>query len=210
MKSQAKFETEIKLVISREHKTISKTCDPGSLETLLLPDVLTKFFEEYSPKIFIAQKDDYFDHPAFKLRQNDLVLRKRQNIVFVRKKKLWLLQNHEEYLTYKGKSQVLDNAKSRFEIEARANQEIFEILDQLGFIAKCEINKHRWISKAGDYTISLDVVEYLGIFLEVELMSEAQNQKDAFRKLAKFLQAHRLDVFERESRSYAELLCQDT
>lgn len=206
MSKEKKIEIEVKLVLYRKKQQLSKTCDPGSIENLPLPDVVQNLLSEHPPKIFLAQQDIYFDHPQFALAKNDLVLRRRQNIVFVRKKRGWSLNKHEDFLTYKGQAQKDSFTKSRREIEAIANEEVFSILEELGFQKNLEVHKHRWSSFAQDIHLSLDVVENLGVFFEVEIVSLESEKKIALEKISHFLNKWKLNYFEKELKSYAELL----
>lgn len=51
-------------------------------------------------------------------------------------------------------------------------KEIKNILGKLNFSSRAEINKNRWSAKNNDYEICLDLVDKLGLFVEVEVKED--------------------------------------
>jgi adenylate cyclase class 2 len=151
----------------------------------------------------VAQEDVYFIHPCRNLRERDEALRLRR-------------EGGECILTFKGK-RVGKEAKIREEIEVRvddfeATQNIFS---QLGFEKLFIIRKSRKDFLLDGATISLDSVEGLGEFVEIEVMvpsmkkdivEDANHMQELKRKL--FAIAERLEVpTERlTTESYLEML----
>jgi adenylate cyclase, class 2 len=109
------------------------------------------------------QSDTYFAAPHRDFAKTDEALRIRS-------------LDGQAVLTYKGPK--LDKvSKTREEFETPVDEVIFtKILHALGFTEAGIVRKTREIFEAEEITISLDAVESLGEFLEVEIMAE--NEKD--------------------------------
>lgn len=132
------------------------------------------------------EDDVYFSSPIRDFKETDEALRVRYS-------------GDKAILTYKGPK--LDKiSKSREEYEAYVSGEIEQILQKLGYTKLLNVKKKRKVYLYKDFTISIDAVEELGEFLEVELKSE--NLQDVKRIENLFD-----DLFlESERRSYLELL----
>ncbi|MEZ0320224.1 MAG: class IV adenylate cyclase [Pyrobaculum sp.] len=98
--------------------------------------------------------DIYFQHPCRDFSATDEALRLR-------------LSAGEAQLTYKG-PRMGAGAKTRFEASAAAGPEVVEVLKQLGFREVAQIRKRREYYSGGGFTISLDWVEGVGEFVEIE------------------------------------------
>ncbi|NYT03569.1 MAG: class IV adenylate cyclase [Candidatus Methanofastidiosa archaeon] len=132
------------------------------------------------------EDDVYFSSPIRDFKETDEALRIRYS-------------GDKCILTYKGPK--LDKiSKSREEYEAFVSGEIEEILHKLGFKKVLSVRKKRKIYFYKDFTLSIDDVEELGEFLEVELKSENLQDVNRIENLFD-------DLFlESERRSYLELL----
>jgi adenylate cyclase class 2 len=77
-------------------------------------------------------------------------------------------------VTYKGAKIKTSGLKAREELTTAVESgEIFEhMLDRLGFKKTTEVNKWRENYKLGTMAISLDSVDELGTFAEIEIMAE--------------------------------------
>ena len=104
----------------------------------------------------VSQEDIYFRHPNMDLKDRDEALRLRQ-------------EGNSALLTFKGRKVGAD-AKMREEIEVSVSSfsEASAILKRLGFTEGSMVRKKRRIYKVGDVIVSLDAVESLGDFVEVE------------------------------------------
>jgi adenylate cyclase class 2 len=111
-------------------------------------------------------------------------------------------------LTYKGPKKD-DETTSRDEIEIgiESASEMIEILDELGFYEIREVKKLRKTYHLEDLIITLDNVDALGEFMEVEGKAsndqEFEGKKDEIFKLLKKLG---LSTDEISQRSYLEML----
>ncbi|MEA1905345.1 MAG: class IV adenylate cyclase, partial [Euryarchaeota archaeon] len=111
-------------------------------------------------------------------------------------------------LTYKGPKKD-DETTSRDEIEIgiESAREMVEILDELGFYEICEVKKLRKTYLLKDLIITLDNVDDLGEFIEVEGKAsndrEFEEKKDEIFKLLKKLG---LSTDAISQRSYLEML----
>ncbi len=146
------------------------------------------------------EMDLYFAHPQRDFAATDEALRLRR-------------KGSQNYITYKGPK--LDaTTKTRREIElplgeaAGAVAAWRELLEVLGFRGVAEVRKSRrkalvtWQDRQVE--VSLDAVEGLGTFVELELMADAQQMAAAKACIAGL--AAELGLRESERRSYLELL----
>lgn len=138
---------------------------------------------------FIEEKmeeDIYFSSPIRNFKETDEALRVRYS-------------NNKIILTYKGPK--LDKvSKSREEYEAFVSGEIEQILQKLGYDELLRVKKKRKVYKYKEYIISIDEVEDLGEYLEVELKSNNLQDVEKIENLFDLL------FLESERRSYLELL----
>lgn len=138
---------------------------------------------------FIEEKmeeDIYFSSPIRNFKETDEALRVRYS-------------NDKIILTYKGPK--LDKvSKSREEYEAFVSREIEQILQKLGYNELLRVKKKRKVYKYKEYIISIDEVEDLGEYLEVELKSNNLQDVEKIENLFDLL------FLESERRSYLELL----
>ncbi|KYC45078.1 MAG: CYTH domain protein [Candidatus Methanofastidiosum methylothiophilum] len=133
-----------------------------------------------------TEEDIYFSSPIRDFKETDEALRIRYS-------------GDKAILTYKGPK--LDKiSKSREEYEAFVSGDIEQILEKLGYKKVLNVRKNRKIYLYKEFKISIDDVEDLGEYLEIELKSD--NIKDVERIENLFD-----DLFlESERRSYLELL----
>ncbi|WP_048058128.1 class IV adenylate cyclase [Pyrococcus yayanosii] len=145
-----------------------------------------------------VHEDIYYQHPCKDFSKTDEALRiriKRFNGHF------------EAFLTYKGPKIEL-TSKTRLEIEVQIDDvdKYSQLLEALGFREVLTVVKTRekyYVEKG--ITITLDEVEGLGKFVEIETLVKSQEEiGDAVKKLRKILEE--LGVTKLERRSYLELL----
>ncbi len=134
----------------------------------------------------VEEVDTYFSHPCRDFSSTDEALRIR----------------NDSSLTYKG-PKVDADTKSREEhiIHFDSEDEMRNILLALGFQEVATVKKRRRYYRLGDVTISLDDVENLGEFVEVECIGPYDSCREKVMKTARDLG---LGEFIRES--YLELL----
>ena len=108
----------------------------------------------------VAQSDVYYDAPHRNFAETDEALRIRREVS---------PDDSETVLTYKGPL-VEDESKTREEIETPlVSRDDFEtILDALGFEPAATVEKERERWHLDGYVVSLDRVNSLGQFVEVE------------------------------------------
>ncbi|MCD6406538.1 class IV adenylate cyclase [Candidatus Aerophobetes bacterium] len=125
----------------------AKIEDEDKIEKVLLKEGATFIRKE-------NQVDTYFSHPCRDFGLTDEAFRVRE-------------VNGEFSLTFKG-PRVDRMVKTRREIEVKIEGEIFQLLRALGFSPFKKIIKERKIYEWRGLILSLDKVENLGFFLEVE------------------------------------------
>jgi adenylate cyclase class 2 len=147
-----------------------------------------------------AEVDLYFAHPAVDFAKTDEALRLRR-------------KGEANFLTYKG-PKIDATTKTRREIElplgpgAAAVESWAALLEALGFTRVAEVCKTRrkamvpWQGRRVE--ASLDLVERVGTFVELELIAEAEGIESAKACLASLAQSLGLSASER--RSYLQLL----
>ena len=147
----------------------------------------------------IQQADLYFAHPARNFKQTDEALRLRRS-------------GNEVFITYKG-PKVDATTKTRREIElpivsADGYERYCELLEVLGFRPVMDVRKTRtpgtlsW--EGAEIEVALDAVVGLGSFIEIEILSSAEELEDAKQRLASL--AARLGLAQSERRGYLDLL----
>lgn len=109
----------------------------------------------------VTQEDTYYDAPHRDFAETDEALRVRRETPEDGESKA--------YLTYKGPL-VDDTSKTREEAETRVGDAstAARILDGLGFEAAATVRKDRERYALDGYTVTLDTVDDLGEFVEVE------------------------------------------
>jgi adenylate cyclase class 2 len=109
----------------------------------------------------IHEHDVYYNAPHRDFGKTDEAIRIRYT-------------NDHAVLTYKGAKIKTSGLKAREELNTAVESgEIFEqVLDRLGFKKTAEVNKWRENYKLGNMAISLDNVDELGTFAEIEILAE--------------------------------------
>ncbi len=107
----------------------------------------------------VREEDYYFNHPCRDFRESDEALRIRKS--------------DGVFLTYKG-PKVDAETKTREEIEVEIDEfeKAFKMLERLGFKFVAKVSKVRRIYALNDVKVTMDRVEGLGEFVEIELESE--------------------------------------
>lgn len=148
----------------------------------------------------LEQIDRYFSHPARDFAQTDEALRMRS-------------VGPKNYVTYKG-ARIDTATKTRRELELTLKdgeayrREFEQLLELLGFGPVMSIRKLRrnayvtWQQYVVE--ISLDEIDELGRFVELETTSDLENLERAKAALSSL--AERLQLTRPERRSYLELM----
>ncbi|HEV7223221.1 MAG TPA: class IV adenylate cyclase [Pirellulales bacterium] len=147
-----------------------------------------------------AQEDCYYAHPSRDFAATDEALRLRR-------------AGDKNRITYKG-PKVGSQSKTRRELELdlpagdRTLADFAKLLEALGFRSVATVRKRRrqaaLVWHGQDVEVSLDEVERVGSFVELELGSDDAGLPRAERSLASLAEKLQLGVGER--RSYLELL----
>lgn len=132
------------------------------------------------------EEDDYFSSPIKNFEETDEALRIRKS-------------GENTILTYKG-PKIDAISKSREEIEVLVSGDIDPLLQRLGFNKFIRIKKKRKLYRYKEFTVTIDDVEGLGEYIEIELKSE---NKEDVRKIENLFDTLLLNS---ERRSYLELL----
>ncbi len=148
----------------------------------------------------VRQEDTYYDAPHRAFEETDEALRLRRETG----------DREMTQLTYKGPL-VESASKTREERETAIEnaEEMDGILDALGFSSAVEVEKNRERFECGDYIVSLDSIEELGEFVEVEQEAEGEDierVRDGARDLLRDLGC---DPTEQIQTSYLELLVEN-
>lgn len=141
---------------------------------------------------FVAEKrqvDVYYAHPSRDFGLTDEALRLRTD-------------GAEQVLTYKG-PKLDGRSKTREEIEFPVDTDLMgQVLERLGFRTFIRISKIRKVYALRDVEVSLDRVEGLGEYVELEFSGQ-----DAEKGLGRIDDVkHDLGITGNETRSYLELL----
>jgi len=153
-------------------------------QTIACGGVLSETLNEY---------DTYYNAPHRDFGVTDEALRLRQTGI-------------KTTVTYKGPKNTILGSKIREELNLEiTDPETFDrIVTFLGFVPVAVVKKRREYYHCEDFTVSLDQVEGLGDFVEIELITENNAEKAAIRV---DLMAKKIGVIgERITASYLELL----
>jgi adenylate cyclase class 2 len=168
-------------------------------ESVLLHKLAVMGFE---PRGIEQHCDFYFRHPCRDFRVTDEAFRLRQI-------------DSRAYVTYKGPRQAA-KVKTRPEIElglvADELEAWKEMLERLGFVGLPVVRKRRQIFRPAltdathaGFTVTLDEVEQLGRFAEIELIVEQQQRLEQARTRVERLSA-KLGLEHEQPRSYLSQL----
>jgi len=158
-------------------------CDDDEKIKKNLQEIGARFIEKRT------ESDIYFNHPSRNFGETDEALRLRT-------------VNGKCLITYKGpKVSRITKARVEHETETEDFETMKNILLSLGFFESGIVKKERHIFSFGGIEISIDYVEGLGTFVEIEKIGELKDEieKELFDIAAKL----GLSKFER--RSYLEL-----
>ncbi|MFW9809778.1 MAG: class IV adenylate cyclase [Candidatus Thorarchaeota archaeon] len=142
-----------------------------------------------------TQIDSYFDHPCRTFQETDeaLRVRYRQPVGTVE-------------LTYKG-PRIDSTTKTRLEstVNLDNENEIVLILKGLGFKEVVKITKTRQFFSLSKTTISIDEVEDVGLFLEIEQIASGKDVETTKKEIFAMLDELGLDASQTIRESYLEL-----
>lgn len=140
------------------------------------------------------EADVYYDHPQRSFADTDEALRIRET-------------GTGTQVTYKG-PRVDETTKTREEIDlaVAGAEQARALLLALGFEPAGRVVKHREVYRLDELTVTLDRVEGLGDFVEIETV--VQEGVDEAREAVLAL-AEELGLTETERRSYLELLLEE-
>ena len=146
----------------------------------------------------VEQADTYYGHPVRDFAETDEALR-------VRRETRDGESDAEARVTYKGPL-VEAESKTREEFETGVDDgdTMAAILEELGFEAVATVEKTRERFRVGEYTITLDTIDGLGEFVEVE--TEAETVEPAREGAQAVLRDLDLDPDEQIRASYLGLL----
>ncbi|WP_455645016.1 class IV adenylate cyclase [Methanosphaera sp.] len=119
------------------------------------------------------QHDIYFNSSDKDFKKSDEALRIRE------------IPNGEEFkciLTYKGpKLDSKSKTRKEVEVEIDDTDNMTEILVKLGYKPTAIVNKVRRIFKYEEYTITLDKLNQLGYYMEIEYVAEEDSDIEEIR-----------------------------
>lgn len=140
------------------------------------------------------QEDIYFQSPIVDFGQTDEALRIRTT-------------NNDTFITYKG-PKLNKKAKTRKEVEMsiESAEKARDILEEVGFKAARTVRKTRQYYRCENFEISLDDVEGLPPYMEIEIaLSDSEDYTEAQDKIFELFE--RLGITDGfETTSYMELL----
>jgi len=143
-----------------------------------------------SPVEAKEEVDIYFQHPCRDFAETDEALRVRRS-------------GGDVEVSYKG-PRMRSSAKARLELTVSADGDVEAVLEALGFRKVAVIRKRREYYSYGSLTISLDDVEGLGQFVEIEAVASSEVSLGEAEAEVSAL-AERLGLAERVDATYLEL-----
>lgn len=155
-----------------------------------------------------TQVDTYYDHPCKAFQQTDEAIRLRSRMPYSQRSSEPVDESRPLYeLTYKG-SKFDPLSKTRVELSVGLDdlENAKSILTHLGFKHVAKVVKKRVFYSLDDLTLSLDLVEGVGGFLELERVVASKNEIGPEReKMFLILTKLGLDPKESIRESYLEL-----
>jgi adenylate cyclase class 2 len=141
------------------------------------------------------QADTYYNHPERDFAKTDEALR-------IRKEK------DRNALTYKGpKLDELSKTREEIQFSIENAEAAGNVLEKLGFSEAGTVKKYRKKFKLGEMKISLDKVEGLGDFVEIEALDSNISEQDVSKTRDRIIVImDELGLEKRERTSYLELL----
>jgi len=145
----------------------------------------------------VRQVDTYYDAPDRSFAETDEALRLRRE----------RRDGTEIQLTYKGPL-VDDDSKSRREAETVVEdaEALAAILEGLGFEPAATVRKERERFELDGYAVTLDTVEGVGEFVEIETTATAAELDDAREGAFEIVDRLGLDAGDCTRRSYLEMV----
>ncbi len=142
----------------------------------------------------VYEEDIYFQHPCRDFAKTDEALRLR------------VISKRVE-LTYKGSKTIVGGSKTRTEYTVTLSdlRQAKLILESLGFKPVASVRKRRMYYSYGEVNISVDKVEGLGCFIEVEYRGEG-SIKAAINTINTVIDMLGLTGYKRVYKSYLELI----
>lgn len=141
----------------------------------------------------VHEHDIYYNAPHRDFGRTDEAIRVRYT-------------NDHAVITYKGAKIKTFGLKAREELNTGVESgAVFEtILSRLGFLKSAEVNKWRENYRYNNAMISLDTVDELGTFVEIEVIAESEDSDAAIQieKISKEIGVHGEPILA----SYLELL----
>ncbi len=155
-----------------------------------------------------TQIDTYYNHPCRAFEQTDEAIRLRSRVPYSQRPSEQVDESRPLYeLTYKG-SKFDPLTKTRLELSVGLDDldNAKSILTHLGFKCVTEIVKKRVFYSLHDLTLSLDDIEGVGEFLELERVVASKNEIEPEReKMFAILEKLGLDPQMSIRESYLEL-----
>ena len=150
----------------------------------------------------VVQVDTYYDHPTRSFAETDEALRVRRE-----RNPSDHADDDRAILTYKGPL-VDDRSKTRAEVETWIGDgdAVGDILAAIDFETAVTVRKHRDRYALDGYTISIDRVDGLGPFVEVEAEADEDEIADRRNGALDMLSRLGVDPDEQLRTSYLELL----
>ncbi len=145
-------------------------------------------------KGMIKQRDEYYDFPDMRLFNDGGAFRVRSS-------------DGDFRITYKWCKKDEDTtSREEIEIGIESADKMITILESIGFVKLCEIKKKRKVYQLDDLKVSLDEVEGLGSFVEVEGMADSEEEYRA-KKVEIFKLLDRLGISSSDiiRRTYMEM-----
>ena len=151
----------------------------------------------------VRERDIYFNGSSRDFRRTDEALRLRS---------VWNLPDgpRENLLTYKGpKLDQVSNARMEYETAVSDGETAEKLLEALGYQTFAVVEKIRRTYRLADVSLCLDEVNGLGNFLELEILVQTEDCREAaVNRLLALLDRLEIPQDRLSRRSYLELLAE--
>lgn len=156
----------------------------------------------------IADQDEhdiYYNAPHRDFAKTDEALRLR----YIENQKCKSAIPMNPSITYKGAKVGTEGFKAREEIivDVSSGEDFASMLDRLGFRKTADVRKHRKIYQVQDAIITLDILEGVGFFSEIEA-SAGLSPEESMAVINRLAQTYGING-ERLTKSYLELVLEE-
>lgn len=168
-------------------------------------DVFKRYLEEHTT--FIKEEmieDTYFENPDYPfLYIDEKGLKNAKKRLRVRKSSSGDTINFKEKV-FGEKEQFLYS--NEIEEKLTSGEQMIKILESLGFVTSCHYHKIRKVYHAENFEFDVDLIDVLGMVVEIEYQGKLDDLKDGIDMIRNFLKEIHITDYIEVRTTYPEIL----